>query len=243
MIILIETMTIKIADQLQSALQSIASATQLADRTAQEVKLLAVSKTKPENMIEQAWQAGQRAFGENYVQEGLQKIQNLQHLEGLEWHLIGPLQSNKCKPVAESFDWVQSVDRSKIARRLNDNRPLQKGPLKVCIQVNISGEQSKSGTGIEQVNDLAADIAALPNLSLRGLMAVPSNTEDDGALGREFQQLYKVFKGLQQKYAEVDTLSMGMSGDMTLAIQNGSTMVRIGTAIFGARNKPANNKN
>lgn len=239
MIIIIEIMTIKIADQLQSALQSIASTAQQVERSANEIKLLAVSKTKPVSMIEEAWQAGQRAFGENYVQEGLQKISELQHLSGIEWHLIGPLQSNKCKPVAESFDWVQSVDRNKIARRLNENRPAEKGPLQVCIQVNISGEESKSGLRLSEVEALAEDITKMPNLTLRGLMAIPSNTKDSEALGLEFQQLNGKFTKLQQQYAQIDTLSMGMSSDMALAIANGSTMVRIGTAIFGARNKPA----
>lgn len=229
----------KIADQLQSALQTIASAAQLADRSANEVKLLAVSKTKPATMIEEAWQAGQRAFGENYVQEGLQKIIDLKHLNGLEWHLIGPLQSNKCKPVAEQFDWVQSLDRSKIAKRLNDNRPSGKGPLQVCIQVNISGEASKSGIELSEVENLAKEIADMPNLVLRGLMAIPSNTDDDKALAAEFQQLYDLYKHLQHQYDDVDTLSMGMSSDSELAIKHGSTMVRIGTAIFGKRDKPA----
>ncbi|BDX05796.1 YggS family pyridoxal phosphate enzyme [Planctobacterium marinum] len=198
--------------------------------------MLAVSKTKPASMVQEAWQAGQRAFGENYVQEGLQKIQDCQSLTDIEWHLIGPLQSNKCKPVAAHFDWVQSVDRHKIAQRLNDNRPQSLAPLNVCLQINISGESSKSGLNTAEVKSLAEAIhKSMPQLCLRGLMAIPSNTEDDIKLAEEFKQMQGLFSQLQQSYDTVDTLSMGMSGDMALAIANGSTMVRVGTAIFGAR--------
>lgn len=229
-------MNTKIADRLQSALETINKAARSVNRSPQNIRLLAVSKTKPVEMVEQAWQAGQRAFGENYVQEGLQKIAACQHLDGIEWHLIGPLQSNKCKPVAAHFDWVQSVDRQKIAQRLNDNRPEQLAPLNICLQVNISGEDSKSGMQLADVLPLAKMIeTSMPRLRLRGLMAIPSNTENEPQLGDEFQQLQQLFSQLQQSYDMVDTLSMGMSGDMALAIANGSTMVRIGTAIFGAR--------
>ena len=169
------------------------------------------------------------------MQEGLQKIADLQHLTDIEWHLIGPLQSNKCKPVAEHFDWVQSVDRLKIAKRLSDNRPDALAPLNVCIQVNISHETSKSGISIQEAEDLAHSIVKLPRLHLRGLMAIPSRTENTEQLRTEFQQLQRCFTKLQHSYDTVDTLSMGMSGDAQLAIECGSTMVRIGTAIFGAR--------
>ena len=232
-------MTTKIADQLQSALQTISEAAQQANRSANEVHLLAVSKTKPESMIEQAWHAGHRAFGENYVQEGITKIQNLAHLQGIQWHLIGPLQSNKCKPVAEHFHWVQSVDRLKIAQRLNDNRPEHMPHLNVCIQVNISAEDSKSGLTAEQLPQLAQQIATMPRLRLRGIMAIPSKTSDHSQLAKEFGSLSSLYHNLRQQYDSVDTLSMGMSGDMALAIEHGSTMVRIGTAIFGAREKPS----
>ena len=229
-------MNTKIADRLQSALETIDKAAQSVNRQPNEIRLLAVSKTKPAMMVQEAWQAGQRAFGENYVQEGLQKIQDCRELSGIQWHLIGPLQSNKCKPVAEHFDWVQSVDRRKIAQRLNDNRPANLAPLNVCLQVNISGESSKSGLSAEQVKSLAQEIHdAMPRLCLRGLMAIPSNTDDDARLSAEFKQMQALFSQLQQSYDRVDTLSMGMSGDMAQAIANGSTMVRIGTAIFGAR--------
>lgn len=229
-------MNTKIADRLQSALETIDKVARSVNRSPNSIQLLAVSKTKPIEMVEQAWLAGQRAFGENYVQEGLQKIEACQHLNDIEWHLIGPLQSNKCKPVAAHFDWVQSVDRQKIAQRLNDHRPEQLAPLNVCLQVNISGEDSKSGMQLAEVLPLAEIIhTSMPRLCLRGLMAIPSNTEDESHLGAEFQQLQQLFSQLQQSYDKVDTLSMGMSGDMALAIANGSTMVRIGTAIFGTR--------
>lgn len=228
-------MTIKIAESLQSALESIRTASQTANRSASEVTLIAVSKTKPNDMIEAAWQAGQRAFGENYVQEGLQKIAELAHLSDIEWHLIGPLQSNKCKPVAEQFDWVQSVDRLKIAKRLSDNRPEDKAPLNVCIQVNISGEDSKSGIATDEVEALATEIAQMPALKLRGIMAIPSKAGGVEQLRHEFKQLALCYQKLKAQYPHIDTLSMGMSGDLDLAIQYGSTMVRIGTAIFGAR--------
>lgn len=229
-------MNTKIADRLQSALETIHQAAQSVNRQANEIKLLAVSKTKPAEMVEEVWQAGQRAFGENYVQEGLQKIADTRHLPGIEWHLIGPLQSNKCKPVAEQFDWVQSVDRAKIAQRLNNNRPENLPALNVCLQVNISAEASKSGLSGAEVLSLADSIVqTMPRLQLRGLMAIPSNTEDEQKLCAEFEQMQQLFSQLQLSYDKVDTLSMGMSGDMALAIAKGSTMVRIGTAIFGAR--------
>lgn len=231
-------MTNKIADQLQSALQSIALAAKMANRSATDIKLLAVSKTKPETMIEAAWHAGQRSFGENYVQEGLQKIANLEHLSKIQWHLIGPLQSNKCKAVAENFSWVQSVDRLKIAKRLNDNRPLDKPPLNVCIQINISGEASKSGIMPGNIMAFADEITKMPKLKLRGIMAIPSKNDVSGYLDHEFKQLQHMYEELKTIYKDVDTLSMGMSADLALAIQFGSTMVRIGTAIFGSRELP-----
>ncbi|MCV2883498.1 YggS family pyridoxal phosphate-dependent enzyme [Aestuariibacter sp. AA17] len=225
-----------IAERLKSALETIRQTADNANRASDSVQLLAVSKTKPVSDIVLAYEAGQRKFGENYVQEGVEKIQALQALEGTEWHFIGPLQSNKTRLVAEHFDWVQSIDREKIARRLNEQRTPHKA-LNVCIQVNINDEQSKSGVALNEIKPLAHAIASMPHLTLRGLMAIPNNDLDDAALRETFVQMKNAFTQLQAQYPTVDTLSMGMSGDMTAAIENGSTMVRIGTAIFGARNK------
>ncbi|GGQ09676.1 YggS family pyridoxal phosphate enzyme [Shewanella litoralis] len=198
--------------------------------------MLAVSKTKPINDIIAAYDAGQRQFGENYVQEGETKITTLAtDYPDIEWHFIGPLQSNKTRIVAEHFDWMHTVSRDKIAQRLNDQRPNNKKPLNVCIQVNISQEDSKSGVDANQVAMLALTINQLPNLRLRGLMAIPTATADTQLQQQEFANLKTLFDQLQQQYPSIDTLSMGMSGDMDIAIANGSTMVRIGSAIFGER--------
>ncbi|UAA39785.1 YggS family pyridoxal phosphate-dependent enzyme [Paraneptunicella aestuarii] len=228
-----------IANRLKSALDTIQDSALKAGRNPQEILLLAVSKTKPNQAIREAWNAGQRMFGENYVQEGIQKIADLSDLEGIQWHMIGPLQSNKTKVVAEHFDWVQSVDRAKIAERLNEQRPEDLAPLQVCIQVNISDEDSKSGLLPEEVMPLAETISQLPRLNLRGLMAIPAATESEQEQRFAFTQMQDLYHQLKQKYPQVDTLSMGMSGDVDMAIACGSTMVRIGTAIFGARDYPA----
>lgn len=199
------------------------------------VRLLAVSKTKPVQAIEEAIAAGQTAFGENYVQEAVEKIEYFANRNELEWHFIGPLQSNKTKLVATHFDWIQTVDRLKIAERLNEQRPQEKAPLNVLIQINISDEESKSGIEPEEMLPLAKAISLLPNLKLRGLMAIPkpeSEPEQQKIALRKMQQL---FNRLQTEFDGIDTLSMGMSDDMQAAIECGSTMVRIGTAIFGAR--------
>lgn len=216
----------------------IAVAAEKCGRARESVQLLAVSKTKPIKAILDAQQAGQRLFGENYVQEGVDKVQYFaqHHPElDLEWHFIGPIQSNKTRPVAEHFAWVHTIDRDKIAQRLNDQRPAGMAPLQVLIQVNTSGEQSKSGITDEQVFALAELISSLPNLTLRGLMSIPENVSDYQSQYAAFKQLAELQQQLQQKYPSVDTLSMGMSGDMDAAIAAGSTIVRIGTAIFGAR--------
>lgn len=205
-----------------------------------EVKLLAVSKTKPIDQIEEAYYAGQRAFGENYLQEAVDKIIALQHLDNIEWHFIGPIQSNKTKLIAQYFNWVQSVDRLKIAQRLNDQRlnaisaktKARLAPLNVCIQVNISDEVSKSGLSVNEMSELAAYINESKGLCLRGLMAIP---EKNAPLSR-YIQMYELFSLLKSQYSTIDTLSMGMSNDMATAIKAGSNMVRIGTAIFGERN-------
>lgn len=207
-------------------------------RCATELTLVAASKTQSHQAIVEAWQAGHRHFGENYVQEGVHKIQQLKHLTDLEWHLIGPLQSNKTKVVAEHFNWVQTIDRFKIAERLSQQRPSVMAPLQVCLQVNISGEKSKSGILPEQLGVLAEQVARLPNLCLRGLMAIPAATTDAERQGQPFEQMYRLFADIRQRINSVDTLSMGMSGDMQQAISQGSTMVRIGTAIFGPRHRP-----
>lgn len=203
------------------------------------VQLLAVSKTKPISSIKQAFAQGLSHFGENYVQESVEKIQKIKldpfFDRRIFWYFIGPLQSNKTRPVAENFDWVQSVDRLKIAQRLNEQRPDDMPRLNICLQVNISGEQSKSGTTLSEVMTLASEVQCLPRLKLRGIMAIPENSDDPMVVEAQFLALNKIYKSLQQEYSEIDTLSMGMSGDLESAIQCGSTMVRIGTDIFGAR--------
>ncbi|MCP3698369.1 MAG: YggS family pyridoxal phosphate-dependent enzyme [Aliivibrio sp.] len=216
----------------------IGNSVQKCGRQPDSVQLLAVSKTKPIELLEQAIDTGQRAFGENYVQEGVEKVQYFQSNHSnteLEWHFIGPIQSNKTRPIAEHFDWVHSIDRLKIAQRLNEQRLESLGKLNVLIQVNISSEESKSGTTSEEVMTLAAAINEMPNLTLRGLMAIPANVSNYDEQLAAFTQLASIQNQLRAQYPQVDTLSMGMSGDMDAAIEAGSTMVRIGTAIFGAR--------
>lgn len=201
----------------------------------ENVRLLAVSKTKPVSAIEEAIQAGQKAFGENYVQEGVEKIAYFNQQADLEWHFIGPLQSNKTKLVAAHFDWIQTVDRLKIAQRLSEQRPADKAPLNVLIQINISDEASKSGIAPEDMLPLAKEIALLPNLTLRGLMAIPKPEHEPAQQKIALGKMQQLFNRLQTEFEGIDTLSMGMSDDMAAAIECGSTMVRIGTAVFGAR--------
>lgn len=198
------------------------------------VALLAVSKTWPAGAVREAYEAGQRAFGESYVQEALEKMQALSSLD-LEWHFIGPIQSNKTRVIAENFDWVHSVDREKIAARLAESRPEGMPPLQVCIQVNVSGEASKSGIMPGQVRELAKYISGLPRLKLRGLMAIPEPTGDRALQRKRFAELRRLKESLPE-YG-LDTLSMGMSGDFESAILEGATMVRVGSAIFGTRKK------
>lgn len=202
----------------------------------ENVRLLAVSKTKPVQAIEEAIRAGQCAFGENYVQEGVEKIAYFSGNKSLEWHFIGPLQSNKSRLVAEHFDWIQTVDRFKIAERLNDQRPEHLPPLNVLIQINISDESSKSGIQPEEMFSLAEKITQFPRLKLRGLMAIPKPESKPEQQKIALRKMKDLFNRLQQQFESVDTLSMGMSDDMASAIECGSTMVRIGTAIFGERN-------
>lgn len=224
-----------ISDNLTAICEQIEQVSLRSTRQKNAVKLLAVSKTKPVSDIEQAIQAGQRAFGENYVQEGVEKIQHFAKFPELEWHFIGALQSNKTRLVAEHFDWVQTIDRLKIAQRLSEQRPANLPKLNVLIQINISDESSKSGILPEQMLELAEQISALPNLTLRGLMAIPKPENEPEKQRIALSQMQQLFEQLQAKYPQVDTLSMGMSDDLDTAIACGSTMVRIGTAIFGAR--------
>lgn len=209
-------------------------------RTQDTVQLLAVSKTKPVDAILEAANAGQRAFGENYVQEGCDKVAYFasHHPElELEWHFIGPIQSNKSRYVAENFHWVHSVNKAKLAQRLNDQRPDALPPLQILIQVNTSGEASKSGINDDEVFSLAELISSLPNLTLRGLMSIPAQTSNYEEQLSAFGELAHLQKSLKNRFSseQIDTLSMGMSGDMQAAIESGTTMVRIGTAIFGQR--------
>ena len=223
-----------ISANLQAVQARIAAACKAVGRAPQTVNLLAVSKTWPASDLRTVAACGQRAFGENYVQEGVDKIAALADL-GLEWHFIGPLQSNKTRPVAEHFAWVHTIDRLKIAERLSVQRPEHLPPLQVCIQVNVSGEASKSGVAPQEATALAHAVAKLPRLQLRGLMAVPEPTEDVGILSAQFDRLRGIYEELKTQDLPLDTLSMGMSHDLETAIAAGATMVRIGTAIFGAR--------
>ena len=224
-----------IAERLQATLSSIAKAADLAQRPASDIQLLAVSKTKPVSDIMLAYAAGQRHFGENYVQEGVAKTEELAHISDLVWHFIGPIQSNKSALVAKNFSWCHSIDRLKIAKRLSAQRPADLPPLNVCIQVNINLEATKSGFTPEEVMHAAEMIAALPNVNLRGLMAIPKASQSDEELAATFASLHTMFTDLHTHYSSIDTLSMGMSGDLDLAVAAGSTMVRVGTGIFGAR--------
>ena len=222
-----------ISQNLAQILQQIESLSAQFQR--ENVRLLAVSKTKPVSAIEEAIKAGQKAFGENYVQEGVEKIAYFNQQADLEWHFIGPLQSNKTKLVAAHFDWIQTVDRLKIAQRLSEQRPADKAPLNVLIQINISDEASKSGIAPEDMLPLAREIALLPNLKLRGLMAIPKPEHEPAQQKIALSKMQQLFNRLQTEFEGIDTLSMGMSDDMAAAIECGSTMVRIGTAVFGAR--------
>lgn len=226
--------SVNIADNISRIRREIDRYASQYQRNPQDIKLLAVSKTKSANDIRQAYDAGQKDFGESYLQEALEKIQLLKDLH-IHWHFIGAIQSNKTREIAGQFDWVHSVDRFKVARRLSEQRPENMDPLNICLQVNISGEDSKSGLSLQALPALASQIRDLPNLCFRGLMAIP-------AKAATLQQQREIFHPLRQALAELngqgyelDTLSMGMSNDMQAAIAEGATMVRIGTAIFGAR--------
>ena len=201
----------------------------------EDVTLVAVSKTKPADDIIAAYKHGQRQFGESYVQEAVTKVTALADYKDIIWHFIGPIQSNKTKLISQHFDWVQSVDREKIAQRLNDQRPKGLPALNVCIQVNINDEESKSGLNIQEVETIAQLIHRLPHLTLRGLMTIPKAAQSPEELDASFLAMSALFKQLQVQYPSMDTLSMGMSGDIESAIRNGATLVRVGTALFGQR--------
>ncbi|MBT2772000.1 YggS family pyridoxal phosphate-dependent enzyme [Halomonas sp. ISL-60] len=226
-----------LASSYDQARERLRNALTSAGRSQDAAQLLAVSKTKPAAMIRQAWLLGQREFGENYLQEALNKQTELADLDGIVWHFIGPLQSNKTRSAAEHFDWVHSVDRLKIAKRLSEQRPTHLAPLNICLQVNISREESKAGVPPEELEILAREVATLPNLRLRGLMAIPAPAEGVEAQRQPLAALRKAFNALQNALPEapLDTLSMGMSDDLEAAILEGATLVRLGTAIFGAR--------
>jgi PLP dependent protein len=227
-----------IAGNLQAVEATIQAACSAAGRGRNEVQLLAVSKTFPAEAVVEAMAVGQRAFGENYLQEALDKMQEVARLQPdapVSWHFIGPIQSNKTRPIAAHFNWVHTVDRLKIAQRLSEQRPPELGPLDICLQVNISGEASKSGAGEAELPELARQVAALPNLRLRGLMAIPEASNDPAQQRAAFARLRGLFEDLRADGLALDTLSMGMSGDLQAAIAEGATIVRIGSAIFGAR--------
>jgi len=199
-----------------------------------KTSIIAVSKKKSAELVEQAYLLGIKNFGENYLQEALQKIISLNHLD-INWHFIGKIQSNKCKDIARNFQWVHTIDRFKVAKRLNDDCPLNK-IINVLIQINIDNEESKSGINENQLFDLAEKISVLPNLKLKGIMVIPKNNLENNLTEESFKKTLEISKKLRNKFSEANEISMGMSNDFELAIKNGSTMVRIGTGIFGERN-------
>lgn len=224
----------QITDHLADVRERVANAASAAHRNADSITIVAVSKKQPASAIRAAYEAGQRDFGENFVQEAIAKIDALD-LAGARWHFIGHIQGNKTKEIARYFDWVHTVDRIKIARRLNDQRPHHAAALNVCIQVNLAEEPQKSGVSATALPTLARELRVLPRLRLRGLMAIPPAQAEPAELRALFGSLNDLAQQLVQQGFELDTLSMGMSADLEVAVQSGSTMVRIGTAIFGAR--------
>jgi pyridoxal phosphate enzyme (YggS family) len=227
-------MSTSVSTHLEKVRKRIKLACEAVDRDANAVKLLAVSKTMPAQAVQDAYAAGQLAFGENYIQEGVEKIALLAHLP-LEWHCIGPVQSNKTKLVAENFAWVHSIDRLKIAERLSAQRPGNLPPLQVCLQVNVDGGNNKSGVESQELLALAHAVAKLPHLHLRGIMTIPEPAPNEAATRAVHHQAKLLFESLKNAGLNVDTLSMGMTADLEAAIAEGSTCVRVGTAIFGQR--------
>jgi pyridoxal phosphate enzyme (YggS family) len=224
-----------IADPLAKVTARIQQAAEAAGRNGETVRLIAVSKTQPAAAVAQAYACGQRDFGENYLQEALEKQAALTDLREIVWHFIGPIQSNKTRLIAENFAWTHSIDREKVAQRLNDQRPADLAPLQVCLQVNIDDETTKSGISLAELPALAKAVSLLPRLHLRGLMAIPAATNNPDQQRAAFAKLRKALQSLQAQGYALDTLSMGMSGDMEAAIAEGATMVRVGTDIFGMR--------
>lgn len=224
-----------ISNRLQDILSAIESA-KIASNRQEQVNLLAVSKTQPAIVIREAYAAGQRKFGENYLQEALNKQTQLADL-AIEWHFIGPIQSNKTQLIAQHFDWVHSVDRLKIAQRLNDARPTNLPPLQVCLQINVSNEDTKSGVSPDEINALANALLAMPSLKLRGLMAIPAPTNDTNEQRDQFKRVRECYTEMLAQGFLLDTLSIGMSYDFPIAIEQGATIVRIGSALFGHRIK------
>lgn len=227
---------IPISQNVTKLVNRVRLAAQKSQRSPQDICIVAASKTRSAEMIKQAFHAGLNNFGENYLQEALDKIQQLRTLN-IVWHFIGPIQSNKTRAIAESFDWVHSVDRVKIARRLSAQRPDSLPPLKLCLQVNISQETSKSGVPAEEVPELAQEISGLDNVQLRGLMAIPAATTDAQEQSAAFSQMRELLDSVQTVCPTIDTLSMGMSSDLEAAIAQGSTLIRVGTDIFGPRDR------
>lgn len=227
-----------IADPLAKVTARIQQAIAATGRNGETVRLIAVSKTQPAAAVAQAYACGQRDFGENYLQEALEKQAALTDLPDIVWHFIGPIQSNKTRPIAENFTWIHSIDREKVAQRLNDQRPANLPPLQVCVQVNIDDESTKSGLNLNELPALAKAISKMPHLQLRGLMAIPAASNNAEQQHQAFRKLHNALSELQAQGYAVDSLSMGMSGDLEAAIAEGSTMVRVGTDIFGARAKP-----
>ena len=226
-----------LAESFEIVRQQIADDCATAGRSPESVALLAVSKTRSADEIRAAANTGQIAFGENYLQEALEKIEALGDLN-LEWHFIGPIQSNKTRPIAENFAWVHSVDRLKIAQRLSSQRPHYAKDLNICLQVNISAEEQKAGCSAGELPQLAREVAALPKICLRGLMVIPEATDDIQLLRTRFRETAELLAELKPEIPTLDTLSMGMSGDLDAAIAEGATIVRVGTALFGPRNYP-----
>ncbi len=227
-------MTKSIAENLKIVCERIRNAENLYNRTAESVILMAVSKTQPTESIEKAYQQGVRHFGENYIQEALEKIHQLKH-HSITWHFIGPIQSNKTRHIAENFDWVHTLDQFKTAKRINDQRPAGLPPINACIQINISEEISKSGIPLINAQDLIEQVKVLPNIRLRGLMAIPKQLSDFDQQRQTITKISQHLQTLKKNHPTLDTLSIGMSHDLEAAIAEGSTIVRIGTAIFGPR--------
>ena len=228
----------RVADALAAVRERIAAAERHFERVPGSVALVAVAKTKPASLVREAWEAGQRQFGENFVQEAVEKLDTLSVLSGpggIEWHFVGALQANKSRVVAERFDWVHTVDRIRIARRLSDQRPAWLPPLNVCLQINVSGESSKSGVPVDEAPELASAVAELPRLRLRGLMTIPRPCTGFDEQRTALRPLVEAYERLRADGLGLDTLSMGMTDDLEAAVAEGTTMVRIGTAVFGPR--------